>query len=105
MSYTIDLQVIADKLDFDLEDVKMLIEVFLEGTEESLNNLKNAIQINDFDAIFRSAHAIKGSAANLTLSEISNIAKEMEANAREELEFNYQDAYEKLKLLINSISA
>ena len=44
MSYTLDLQKIADELDFDLEDVEMLLEVFLEGANDSMNELKSAIE-------------------------------------------------------------
>ncbi len=39
-----NLELIAKKLDFDLEDVEMLFEVFLESTKGSLESLKNAIE-------------------------------------------------------------
>lgn len=103
MSYTIDLQKIADELEFDLEDVEMLLEVFLENVEENLEGLKNAIDANDVESIHSFGHAIKGSAANLTLDNISEVAKEIENNARENNSFNYQDKYEILKELIDAI--
>ena len=105
MSYTVDLQKIADELDFDLEDIEMLMEVFLESTQDSMNELKTAIDNNDADTIFRAAHSIKGSAANLTLMEISDLAKEIEHSAREQKDMDYQASYEKLKLLIDAIVA
>ena len=104
MSYNIDLQKIADELDFDLEDVEMLIEVFLEGANESLENLKNAIASNDLEQIFQSAHALKGSSANLTLINISNLAKEIEHEAKEGNSINYTIKYQELKSLIESIN-
>jgi len=104
MSYTIDLQKIADELDFDLEDVEMLLEVFLESASESLAELKNGIESNNFETIFHAAHAMKGSASNLTLHEISDIAKELELTARAENDVNYQEYYNKLKSLVDSIS-
>jgi HPt (histidine-containing phosphotransfer) domain-containing protein len=103
MDYSIDLQKIADALDFDLEDVEMLIEVFLESTEESLGLLKTAIQNNDLEEIFKSAHAIKGSSANLTLVNISNIAKEIEKDARDGNYINYIEKYEILNTMISNI--
>ena len=103
MSYTIDLQKIADELDFDLEDIEMLFEVFLESAQESMKQLEKAINENDLSSIFASSHAIKGSAANITLEEISNIAKDIESNAREENNINYLELYEKLKALIEAI--
>jgi len=103
MRYRIDLQKIAEGLDFDLEDVEMLIEVFLESAKENLQILKVAINSGDMEATFKSAHAIKGSAANLTLNEISDIAKEIEQNARKEYTIDYQGEYKKLSSLLDDI--
>jgi len=105
MSYTVDLQKIADELDFDLEDIEMLMEVFLESSKDSLDELKGAIDSNDLETLFRSAHSIKGSAANLTLMEISDLAKEIEHSAKEQKDIDYQANYEKLKSLIEALTA
>jgi HPt (histidine-containing phosphotransfer) domain-containing protein len=99
----IDLQVIADELEFDLEDVEMLIEVFIESALESLSLLSIAIKNKDFKNIFESAHSIKGSSANLTLIEISDVAKMIESEARESNEINYESLYLQLKILIDEI--
>jgi len=104
MNSKIDLQTIADELDFDLEDVEMLIEVFLSEANKTLESLKKAIDINGLESVFTYAHAIKGSASNLTLREISNIAREMEHNAKEKSEFDYANSFEILKQLINNIN-
>lgn len=96
MSGKLDLQKIADELEFDLEDVKMLIEVFIESVEESLTNLKEAITQDDFEMIYQSAHAIKGSAANLTLMDISELAKAIELEAKSKNKIDYQSSYNKL---------
>jgi len=103
MKYDLDLEKIAQELDFDLEDVEMLLEVFLEGVKENLQILKTAIDSGDMETTFKTAHAIKGSAANLTLNEISKIAKEIELNARKESDIDYQDRYKKLYLLVDKI--
>jgi len=103
MSNNIDLQKIADELEFDLEDVEMLLEVFIESADESLELLQNGIQNNDYDTIFKAAHAIKGSAANLTLDDISQVAKTLESEARNSTDFNYQGSFDQLNLLINNL--
>ncbi len=103
MNNKIDLQTMADKLDFDLEDVEMLVEVFLSEAKKNLVDLKKAIDTNNLEDIFRYAHSIKGSAANLTLQEISNIAKEMEDNARINATFDYKATYEILRQFIDNI--
>lgn len=96
MGDKLDLQKIADELEFDLEDVKMLMEVFIESVEESLLNLKKAITQDDFEMIYQSAHAIKGSAANLTLMSISDLAKSIELEAKNKNKIDYQSSYNKL---------
>ena len=105
MSYNINLQTIADELDFDLEDVEMLIEVFLESTVLGMERLKKAIDDNNFENIYQASHGIKGSSANLTLMEISNIAQDMEHNSKEQNSINYLEKFNELEKLINNISA
>ncbi len=103
MGYNLDIKAIADTLDFDIEDVEMLLEAFLESSQQTLIEMKNAIDQNDLESIFSSAHAIKGISANLTLNNISEIAKDLEFNAREGNEMDYISGYEKLKSLIEAI--
>lgn len=103
MTYTIDLQKIADELEFDFEDVEMLIEVFLDSVDINMQELKNAISNNDLETIFNISHAIKGSSSNLLLTDISLIAQKLENNSRSGTSMNYDEAYSKLKLLIENI--
>ena len=103
MNNILDLQKIADKLDFDLEDVEMLLEVFLESTQESMQSLRIAIDENNLDEIFSSAHGIKGSSANLTLLNISAIAGEIEHAARDKEDINFNEKFIELKTLLDTI--
>lgn len=105
MSYSIDLQKIADELEFDLEDVEMLLEVFLDSTNTSLKELKNAIEDIEFEDIYRCAHTIKGSAANLRLEEISTAAKYIETSARERQNIDYLGKYNQLEILIKDLKS
>jgi len=103
MEYSIDLQAIADKLEFDLGDVEMLIGMFVEASNDSLTQMKIAIESNDYEAIAASAHAIKGSASNVMLNDITNIAETIEHSANETSNIDYMSKYEELKLLVNNI--
>ena len=103
MAYNVDLQKIADGLEFDVEDVEMLIEVFLQSAEESLQSLREAIDSSNLEQIFKSAHAIKGSAANLTLTDISVLAKEIELEARAGNKIDYIERFILLKSMIDKI--
>jgi len=97
---TINLQAIADELEFDLEDVEMLYEVFLADATESLKALKSAVANSDYEAIFTNAHAIKGSAGNILLRDIQQAAQAMEEPARAGVDAPYQELYEKLSTLV-----
>lgn len=99
----IDLNQIAEYLDFDLEDVEMLIVMFIESANETMIELKKAIYENNLEQIYKSAHAIKGSSANLTLMDISNIAKEIEKEAKSGNNIDYISKYEYLEQLIKNM--
>ena len=103
MNKVIDLQKIADELEFDIEDVEMLMGVFVESARESLETLKVAIEHNDEEKILNAAHAIKGSAANLTLVDIASLAKTLETKVREKEELDYLPIYSELNELVNNI--
>ena len=103
MSNNVDLQEIADTLGFDLGDVEMLLNMFIEASNDSLDELKIAISDNNYDAIAASAHAIKGSAANLMINNVVDVAQIIETSGNENTDINYIDKYEELKLLVNSL--
>lgn len=104
MSYNIDLQKIAEELEFDLEDVEMLMDLFLESVEDSMIALKEAIEENNFDKVYQCSHSIKGSSANLTLMDISNKAQDIEHNARESNHIDYLSKFSELKILIDNLN-
>lgn len=103
LSYNINIQKIADELEFDLEDVEMIMDSFLENAQTNLIYMKNAIKLNNLEEIKTSAHAIKGSSLNLLLNEIGNIAKELEFNAMKKNDIDYLLLYEKLHCLIKGL--
>ncbi len=103
MEQVINLQKIADELEFDLDEVKMLIELFVQVSNKALEELKNGIDTKNFEKIFKSAHKIKGSAANLLLNEISELAKEIEMSGREKNNIDYLLKFNKIELLIKEV--
>jgi len=86
-----NLQYIADSLGFDLEDVEMLMEMFLENANQSLEELNIAIQSDDYAGMKNASHAIKGSSANLMLDDITSIASKIEESAKKESAANYME--------------
>ena len=100
----IDLNSIASQLGFELEDIQMLVEMFIDSSKQSLQEMESALTNNDLKQLSAHAHSIKGSAANLTLEEISDIALSIEESANNQSDFNYKEAVSKLKNLIEDLS-
>ena len=92
----IDMNQLAQKMDIDKEDAELLMEMFMQSANENMHNLYQAIESGDFDTIRSEAHSIKGSAANLTLQEIYETAKEIESAASFKKEIDYRSLYNRL---------
>ena len=98
-----NIQQIADILEFELEDVQMLMNMFLADAKESLINVQSAIEANDYQQIKNSAHSIKGSASNLMLEEISLMAQQIEQLAKTNTVADYRALFSNLALQLQSI--
>ena len=98
-----NLQQIADTLEFDLEDVEMLMDMFLSDAKESLHSVESTIESNDFEQMKNIAHSIKGSASNLMLEEIREIALQIEESAKTETLSDYKSLFTKLEDALDSI--
>jgi len=100
----IDIENLASALEFDIEDVEILVELFVESAQVSLANIEEAIEGNKIDVIAAEAHAIKGSAANLLLTDIQDIARDMENAAKENRKINYLSLFSQIEEHIEKIS-
>ena len=104
MQFNVDIGKIANKLDFEKEDVEMLLEVFYESSLENLNILEKAIKNIDLEDVIQASHSIKGSSSNLLLEEIASLAKEIELNAKDNnIAFDYVQKYLELSNMIKNL--
>ncbi len=98
---------LAGKLGLDQEEYMELIELFVETGFSDLDQLQSAIEERDGESAGNAAHSVKGAASNLGLIEISEIAKEIEEKARDELfegtEKSAQALKEKMEMMANII--
>ena len=78
-----DIKGLAENIDVEEDEYLELIELFLETTESNLNKLKSGVDASDNQQVIEASHTIKGSAANLGLEEIAEMAKGVELNARQ----------------------
>lgn len=65
-------------LGIDKNDTLELLEDFFTEITTSLKELKEKIKENDYESICKISHSIKGSAGNLRINEIYELAKEIE---------------------------
>jgi HPt (histidine-containing phosphotransfer) domain-containing protein len=97
------IEEIANNLDFDIEDVTMLLDMFIENSKESLSKIQEGISTSNYELISNAAHAIKGSALNLTLEDVSKVAQRLEQCAKDKDQVDYTDLYNSLNHQINLV--
>lgn len=98
-----DLEKIAKKLDFTLDELEMLVSLFLESGFEDIKSMKKAFYDGDFNKITKLAHGLKGASANLYLEDINILTKEIETNAKEVLDFEYEKKIDQLEELLHKL--
>ena len=91
---------IAAQLGFQRSDVDMLLAIFRKNATTSLEEMQAMIIQKDIKGIINSAHAIKGSAGNLKLNDIYQLAMRIEVAAIDSEDINYQIHHDKLYRLL-----
>ena len=74
---------LLDATDGDLALIEEVVTIFLQDTAVQLGQLAEAVQEGEGEAAERTAHNIKGAAANMGLLELAEIAAGLERTARE----------------------
>jgi HPt (histidine-containing phosphotransfer) domain-containing protein len=87
-----ELEKLAEKLGLDVEDIRELLELYVETATSDLAELKGAIEAKDAQLAHAKAHSIKGASGNLGLDEMYELAKEIDDRAR----VNSLDGLEKM---------
>jgi HPt (histidine-containing phosphotransfer) domain-containing protein len=71
------------ELDGDGVLLRELVRIFLEESPKQLSRLRQAIEVNDFETIERTAHGLKGELSYLGLTEAAQAAGGFERLGRE----------------------
>jgi HPt (histidine-containing phosphotransfer) domain-containing protein len=74
---------LAGDLELDEEEYRAILELFVETSRADLAKIKAAVATGDAMTAGRSAHSLKGAAANLGLSEMSGTARTIEEKSRD----------------------
>lgn len=80
----------------DEELLDELLEDFLVFADEILIDLQKAIKENNATMVRNSGHTLKGTAANLSLPNLSEVGLQIEKAGKEEESEKYNFLYEKL---------
>lgn len=81
----------AASIGLNVKHMPILIDSFVQESNGAITKLQDAIEENNYDAIHKSAHFIKGSAGNLKFNEIYEMCQEMEkeaSNANDAFDYN-----------------
>lgn len=102
-----DIRQLAENLGLEEEEYLELIELFIETGMSDLNKLQSAIEEGSAEKAVNAAHSLKGAAMNLGLTELSEIAKEIEEKAgNDRLETSGEPArllQEKLDIIVDFV--
>ena len=103
ISFEIELkkEEIMESLGVSEQIVDLLIKNFLKTIDDDLLKLQEAYELNDFDAIEKQAHYIKGTCLNLSIKEAVEVLENIEQTAKEKI-FDI-DELAKVKSILNSL--
>ncbi len=77
-----NIQELSDNLGLDKEDYLELLELMVSSGGEDLDRLQSALETGDAETAAKAAHSLKGATANLGLTDLSEVAKEVELSAK-----------------------
>ena len=78
----IDRQKALDELGIPEDIYDELLHIFIAQTDLEIHDLTDAVQSQNLEKAAKTAHSIKGSAVNLRIDDIHNLAKEIESDAK-----------------------
>ena len=79
-----DFKKLGANLGLELSEFKELVELFLVTAKKDLQKIHDGYQAGDCNTVAGSAHSLKGASGNLGFSELSMLAKQVEARGAEE---------------------
>jgi len=99
----INIEELASCIGVQAKHIPLLLGSFISESLGSLEQLHKAVEDKEYDKIAKIAHSIKGSAANLQLLSLSELARELELQAKEkDSDYDYLQQLEMLKKGIES---
>ena len=79
-----DLTKIIELSRGDQSFVDKMIEIFIDHTPSSILEMKNALHLNEFLVVSKTAHRMKPSIDNMGIYSLTNVIREIESKSKEE---------------------
>jgi HPt (histidine-containing phosphotransfer) domain-containing protein len=77
-----DLKALGEGLGLEEDEFKEIVEIFVETAEADIARLSAATASQDANEAMEAAHSLKGAAGNLGFTDISEVSKILEEDAR-----------------------
>ena len=90
----INVKQMAENVGLNEDEYFSLLMLFIKTSTTYLRDLKSAIHDRDSKRVYESTHTIRGAAENLGIPEMSEIAKEIEVKARQNILEGAEEAAE-----------
>jgi HPt (histidine-containing phosphotransfer) domain-containing protein len=81
----------------DPEDLLEIAEMFFDGIDERLDSIAEAGHSGDMETMTRLVHGLKGDAANIGFTDISQVARELEHQGRARAVENFDQQVDALR--------
>jgi HPt (histidine-containing phosphotransfer) domain-containing protein len=95
----------AENIGLDEQDFREMAELFVSVGVTDLEKLRDAWESRNCQGVVMSAHSLKGASANLGFTDIYEIAKRVEADARAQKLDGANEAIGEIAQKLTSISA
>lgn len=99
-----DFQKPAERLGLELDEYIELINLFLETCTADISGMEIAASSHDYKSLVERSHSLKGSSGNLGLTEIYEMAKEIETKARANGMEGFDNLIIRIKQHVSSIT-
>lgn len=101
----LDIEIFNDLLSILEDDFYKLLNEFIEGTPNILNNLSKAISEHNFDKVFALSHSIKGSSGNLGMNKLSALLGHIENCAKANCSDHCMQLDKEIKMAFDEVKA
>lgn len=98
-----DIKELSSNLGIDEEDFIELAQLLIDTTLNDIDKIKTSLAADDAQGASMAAHSIKGASGNLGFMELSDIAKEMEMEAKAGQLDNFEDLLRKTDTALHAV--